>query len=1375
MTQQLHTACAKAAGLIGLLLGLSAPVAAATLQTFNNAAAITIPGSGNASPYPSAITVSGVPTNFTRLEVQLNGYTHSFPDDVDVLLVGPQGQRAILLSDAGGNLLATGLSLTFAQTATTPIPDATALTTGTFRPTNYENSNGTGAGDTFPTPGPGALTDAPADLFAFNGINPNGTWNLFVVDDASGDQGSISGGWTLRFTTPTVFTVNSVADTTDGTCNAAHCTLREAITAAQDGDLINFSTLFNTPQTINLLTELPNITRSITIQGTGAHLLTVRRDFNAATEFRIITIAGSITNGVAISGMTITGGNLSFSGAGIDSLSHLTLTRVHLTRNTSVGISGGGGLRLVSADGVISDCTISDNEAFEGGGIRFNAPGKTLRVSNSTFSGNRSRVNGAAITNVNGRLEVTSSTIANNTASGTIGGIDTFSLNAGNSATTTLRNTIVTNNTPLNLAIGTAGGVLPTVQTLGFNLSNNYNGVLTPLATDITNADPRLAPLALYGGQTPTHALLHGSPALNAGDASGQTTDQRGQGRPFIGSGASPISDIGAFEAQTFPAIIVSNTNNSSAGSLRNAIQTLDGVTDRFFDIQFDSATFGTPRTITLAGTELAIRGNMNILGSGANLLTISGNNQSRVFQVFPGITATLSGMIITGGNAGGGDGGGIFNDGTLNVTHSAIANNTSTANGGGIGSGVGDRTTLTHSTISGNVANVGGGLINNGILEVSSSTISSNAAQLAAAGIQNQNGGGLTMTHSTITANNSNSANGVGGIVNINSATTVIRNSIVAGNIDNTTKPDVSGSGFTSQGFNLIGNRGTVAFGATGDQSGTGAAPLNPRLGPLQNNGGTTATHALLFGSPALDRGSSSGSTSDQRGLVRPVDLVSITNTSDASDIGAFEAQSGGEPPTVSYSPSPGTSIVFPGGGPGIATRSISLSSSGGAAPGAVNVATCIPPIGFFITNLPINLTGTAGGAPISGSIDLSCTRGNSQQTGTLSCRETPTPGATVTYLWNLSCPAVPTVPPNLAYNPTAGSTINYNTAGSASPIVVTPSGGSGFASVATTTLGACTISNGGAAFPTTNIAQLSFVGATTTAQNLALPNCVPQAGQAVSATLSCPESLGGSLPFNRSWTLTCPAGAVPNAPPSLAYNPTAGSTINYSAGGTATAIVVTPSAGSGSGAAATTTLGACSISNGGAAFPTTNLAQLSFVGTTTTAQNLALPSCVPQAGQAVNATLSCPESRGGGAAVNRSWTLTCPAGAANTPPSVSYTPAAGSTVNFPAGAAGTATSNIAISSTGGSGSGSVSVTNCTASAGFTITNAPINFTAIAGTFFGSINLSCTRGASAQSGSLSCTETPSPGTAVTRSWPLNCPAAAADLIFRNGFESGAN
>ncbi|NOT59850.1 MAG: hypothetical protein HOP19_06445, partial [Acidobacteria bacterium] len=130
-------------------------------SSFSNTAAITINNFGNAAPYPSNISVSGVSSLFTRLEVTLNGFAHTFPDEVDIILVGPQGQRAILMSDAGGSDDVTGLNLTFAQTATTPIPDATTLATGTFRPTNYENgfNNFT---DTFPAPGPGALTDAPA-------------------------------------------------------------------------------------------------------------------------------------------------------------------------------------------------------------------------------------------------------------------------------------------------------------------------------------------------------------------------------------------------------------------------------------------------------------------------------------------------------------------------------------------------------------------------------------------------------------------------------------------------------------------------------------------------------------------------------------------------------------------------------------------------------------------------------------------------------------------------------------------------------------------------------------------------------------------------------------------------------------------------------------------------------------------------------------------------------------------------------------------------------------------------------------------------------------------------------------------------------------
>lgn len=77
-------------------------------------------------------------------------------------------------------------------------------------------------------------------------------------------------------------------------------------------------------------------------------------------------------------------------------------------------------------------------------------------------------------------------------------------------------------------------------------------------------------------------------------------------------------------------------------------------------------------------------------------------------------------------------------------------------------------------------------------------------------------------------------------------------------------------------------------------------------------------------------------------------------------------------------------------------------------------------------------------------------------------------------------------------------------------------------------------------------------------------------------------------------------------------------------------------------------------------------------------------------------------------------------------------------------------------------------------APAGFTITNAPINLTGTAGgaQISASINLSCTRGASLQSGSLICSETPNPGSAVARTWNLSCPVADADLVFRNGFEN---
>ncbi len=178
----------------------SCPLTPGGTFTFSNPAPITIPSSGTATPYPSTINVSGVPTGhvITKVTVTLSNYNHTWPDDVDVLLVGPGGQQCILMSDAGGSVDAVNVNLTFDDAAAVSLPDSTAITTGTYRPTNYVSP------DNFPAPGPGSVTQPlNPPLSVFDGTNPNGTWSLFVVDDVGGDAGNINGGWSITIQTGT--------------------------------------------------------------------------------------------------------------------------------------------------------------------------------------------------------------------------------------------------------------------------------------------------------------------------------------------------------------------------------------------------------------------------------------------------------------------------------------------------------------------------------------------------------------------------------------------------------------------------------------------------------------------------------------------------------------------------------------------------------------------------------------------------------------------------------------------------------------------------------------------------------------------------------------------------------------------------------------------------------------------------------------------------------------------------------------------------------------------------------------------------------------------------------------------------------------------
>jgi len=175
-------------------------IASAT-TSFSNTASITIPSSGVATPYPSNIAVSGLSGPVSKVTVTLLGINHTFPDDVDILLVGPGGDKFIIMSDAGGSVDLVNTTITLDDAAATLLPDGTLISSGTFRPANY------GTGDTFAAPAPAAPYQTPATAgtatFAsvFNGKNPNGTWSLYVVDDAGGDLGNISGGWRITITT----------------------------------------------------------------------------------------------------------------------------------------------------------------------------------------------------------------------------------------------------------------------------------------------------------------------------------------------------------------------------------------------------------------------------------------------------------------------------------------------------------------------------------------------------------------------------------------------------------------------------------------------------------------------------------------------------------------------------------------------------------------------------------------------------------------------------------------------------------------------------------------------------------------------------------------------------------------------------------------------------------------------------------------------------------------------------------------------------------------------------------------------------------------------------------------------------------------------
>jgi CSLREA domain-containing protein len=318
--------------------------------------------------------------------------------------------------------------------------------------------------------------------------------------------------------------------------------------------------------------------------------------------------------------------------------------------------------------------------------------------------------------------------------------------------------------------------------------------------------------------------------------------------------------------------------------SLREAINYTNTL-GTFPEITFDaSLTSGGPATIALGGTELAITSSLEITGPGANLLTISANNASRVINVSGGGQFWMSGITITGGNAA--IGAGVNNDGSsLNFNAVVLTGNTASAFGGGLASLNVGEITVRSSTISNNTAgNEAGAIESQGLagspstVTLINSTISGNITNGSGLGaISNVASGGtatLTLQNCTIANNTGAAAGGVLNAVNSGSAVTTY----IATIFDNA-GPNVTNFGgtVTSLGHNLSSDD-------TGNLTATGDLPdTNPSLNPLGANGGPTPTMPLRASSPAINAGVAiPGINTDQRGITRPQGAT--------PDIGAFE-----------------------------------------------------------------------------------------------------------------------------------------------------------------------------------------------------------------------------------------------------------------------------------------------------------------------------------------------------------------------------------------------------------------------------------------------------------------------------------------------------
>ncbi len=360
---------------------------------------------------------------------------------------------------------------------------------------------------------------------------------------------------------------------------------------------------------------------------------------------------------------------------------------------------------------------------------------------------------------------------------------------------------------------------------------------------------------------------------------------------------APGLSGTITVQSQALPAISASITLNGPGasavtvnGNSLGSVFSIDaGVTASFSGL---TITGGTGSGIFDQATQLTV--------SDCTITINSGTYGGGIENLNNG-TLTVSNCTLSDNSASTSTGsGGIYNNaGTVTISGSTLSTNSASGasgEGGAIANNAGTVMVNT-STFAGNYATYGGAIFNSAatgsVLTVSNSTFSGNSAGVWGGAIYNQSK--TAVSNSTFSGNSVSGSAGGGGIANFGTAT--LQNTLVAGNsaTNGATGPDFYGSVSASvvingatytEGYNLIGvgaGSSGVTNGANGDQVGTAASPINPELGPLQDNGGPSQTMALADNSPAINAGVTAFATLfDQRGVARPIGTP--------SDVGAYQ-----------------------------------------------------------------------------------------------------------------------------------------------------------------------------------------------------------------------------------------------------------------------------------------------------------------------------------------------------------------------------------------------------------------------------------------------------------------------------------------------------